>query len=222
MSDSNGHSFGAHSGMCIYCGCDEPGFFFGGDGARRCPANPNLENKNNPNSTMTESTRHTSLLSRCYELAKNSPCAKAKVGALIFNDGIVVAEGWNHSPNPACQDCEHQCAGGIRAGVPSGTRVELCHAGHAEGWAITAAGGFAKGGIIYVASLDAAGNKHLKDHSLPLGNPLAGFYCTLCIRHIWMAGLVGICVDTVNGPDIESLEQAWASSYAVAEAGVKA
>lgn len=213
MDDANGHSFGGHSDMCHYCHCDRPGIFFGGKGALPCPANP-IRNAKNPS--------HALLLARCYGLAKNSPCVKAKYGAVIFNDGLVVAEGWNHSPNPACQDCEHQCAGGIRAGVPSGTRVELCHAGHAEGWAITAAGGFAKGGIIYVAGFDAAGNKHLKDHSLPLGHPRAGFYCTLCIRHIWMAGLTGIGMDTVNGPEIETLEQAWASSYAVAGAGVKA
>ena len=36
--DSNGHSFGGHSDLCLNCGCDRPGFFFGGDGSRPCPA----------------------------------------------------------------------------------------------------------------------------------------------------------------------------------------
>jgi hypothetical protein len=164
---------------------------------------------------------HEIAIAHCYELAKESPCFKAKFGSVVVNDGWIVGEGWNHSPNPDCQDCEHQCAGGIRLGVPSGTRVELCHAGHAEGWAITKAGNRAKGGIIYVAGTDVAGNKFLKDHDLPLGNPRAGFYCTLCIRHIWMAGITGIWVDTANGPVYESLQDAWKTSFAVAATGVQ-
>jgi dCMP deaminase len=160
------------------------------------------------------------ILDRCYQLAKNSPCVKAKFGAVILREHEIVGEGWNHSPNPAFQDCEHQCAGGIRLGIASGTRVELCHAGHAEGWAIAAAGREAQGGLIYVAGTDKDGNKLLKDPSLPLGNPRRGFYCTLCIRHIWMAGLRGIWVNSVNGPLFQTLDEAWETSYSVAVAGV--
>ncbi len=161
-------------------------------------------------------------LVRCYELAKNSPCFKAKFGSVIVKDGVIVGEGWNHSPNPECQDCEHQCAGGIRLGVASGTRVELCHAGHAEGWAIIDAGKLARGGVIYVAGTDTKGNRFLQDRTLPIGNPKAGFYCTLCIRHIWMAGLTGVWVDTVIGPAYQTLAEAWATSYGVAAAGAAA
>ena len=165
------------------------------------------------------SITHDLAIARCYELSKLSPCFKAKFGSVIVNNGAIVGEGWNHSPNPACQDCEHQCAGGIRTGVASGTRVELCHAGHAEGWAIICAGIQARGGVIYVAGTDVAGNKFLKDPSLPLGNPRRGFYCTLCIRHIWMAELKLIYVDSVDGIVPETLEEAWATSYGVAAAG---
>ena len=165
----------------------------------------------------------TATLDACYELSKKSTCAKAKFGSIVLNGAsTIVGQGWNHSPNPAYSDCEHLCAGGIRAGIPSGTRVELCHAGHAEGWAITEAGVLAKGGIIFVAGTDKAGDKFLQDRSLPVGNPRAGFYCTLCIRHIWMAGINGIWVDSVNGPSYQSLPQAWATSYGVAVAGAKA
>jgi hypothetical protein len=75
------------------------------------------------------------------------------------------------------------------------------------------------GGVIYVAGTDIAGNKFLKDPSLPLGNPRRGFYCTLCIRHIWMAQLKLIYVNSVNGIISETLEEAWATSYGVAAAG---
>jgi len=165
---------------------------------------------------------HTIAIARCYELAAQSPCFKAKFGSVIVNNGAIVGEGWNHSPNPDYQDCEHLCAGGIRKGIASGTRVELCHAGHAEGWAITSAGLLARGGLVYVAGFDSKGNHFLKDRTLPLGDPRRGFYCTLCIRHIWMAGLGGIYVDSVQGIILETLQEAWETSYGVAAAGVKA
>jgi hypothetical protein len=161
------------------------------------------------------------ILDSCYTLAKNSSCFKAKYGSVIVNGGSRVGEGWNHSPNPAYSDCEHLCAGGIRTGIESGTRVELCHSGHAEGWAITQAGQLARGGIIFVAGFDRAGDKFLQDRSLPIGNPKAGFYCTLCIRHIWMAGINGIWVDSITGPAFQTLEEAWETSYGVAIAGAK-
>lgn len=130
--------------------------------------------------------------------------------------------GLESLPNPECQDCEHQCAGGIRKGVASGTRVELCHAGHAEGWAITDAGHHARGATIYVAGTNTAGEKFLQDRTLPIGNPKAGFYCTLCVRHIWMAGIVGVWVDTIVGPAYQTLPEAWETSYGVAMAGAAA
>lgn len=164
---------------------------------------------------------HAFCIARCYELAARSSCAKRKVGALIVNHGTIVGEGWNHSPNPECQDCETLCAGGIRKGIPSGTRVELCYAGHAEGWAITEAGHHARGGVIYAAGYDTAGNKFLKDPSTPVSDPHHGFYCTLCIRHIWMAGLEGIYADTVQGIRYQTLFQAWETSYGVAAGGAR-
>jgi len=165
---------------------------------------------------------HELAIARCYDLASKSPCFKAKFGSVIVKNGAIIGEGWNHSPNPECQDCEHQCAGGIRVGIASGTRVELCHAGHAEGWAIVDAGTRARGALIYVAGFDRGGNRFLKDRTLPLGDPRRGFYCTLCIRHIWMAGLNGIYVDSVQGITMETLEEAWATSYGVAAAGAAA
>jgi len=160
-----------------------------------------------------------SLLERCYELAAHSPCVKAKYGSLIWHPGLgrIVGEGWNHPPNPACLDCGTLCAGGIRNGVASGTRLELCHSVHAEQAAIIDAGRDARGGFIYVAGFDREGNRFLRDRSLPLGNPRAGFYCTLCIRCIWEAGIAGIMVDSVDGHSYETLEEAWRTSYAVAQ-----
>jgi hypothetical protein len=32
-----GHVFGPHSDLCPNCGCERPGMFYGGKGARPCP-----------------------------------------------------------------------------------------------------------------------------------------------------------------------------------------
>jgi deoxycytidylate deaminase len=156
------------------------------------------------------------VLDICYTLSNKSNCAKMKFGSIVVDSiGNLAGVGWNHSPNPACSDCEHLCAGGIRQGIKSGTRLELCHAVHAEQWAILEAGHKTRGGVIAVAGVNAKGEKHLRDKSLPLGHPNRGFYCSLCARMIWAAGLKGVWVDGVDGPIFETLEEIWASSFAV-------
>lgn len=153
-------------------------------------------------------------LDMCYVVAKNSPCVKAKVGAIVVDsDGIICGMGYNHSPNPAFNDCAKQCAGDLRDGVPSGTCLELCYAVHAEQWAIHEAGRFAKHGTLYVASFDSEGNKRLKDNKLPLGHPLRGFYCSMCARAIWMAGISTVVVDGISGPLVNTPEWVWDSAY---------
>src|SRR5271166_912463 len=164
----------------------------------------------------------------CYEIARDSTCSKARYGAVIValdfasssspNREFIVGKGTNHSPNPACEDCAALCAGGIRAGIKSGTRLELCYAVHAEQWALLQAGPLAKNGTMFVAGLDANWEKMLrKDPSLPPGHPNAGFYCSMCARLMWAAGVKYIVRDTVwDIPIVYSMEEAWASAYAVA------
>jgi len=156
-------------------------------------------------------------LDLCYEYAKKSTCSKARVGAIIVVDGNTIAGiGWNQTPNTACEDCANLCAGGIRKGVKSGTRLELCYAVHAEQWAIHRAGPFARGATIYIASFDENWNKRLKDSSLPLGHPMHGFYCSMCARAVWMAGISRIVTDGINGIVEFTPEEIWNTSYGVA------
>ena len=161
--------------------------------------------------------RDRAYLDACYKLAQRSECVKARVGAIVVSEGEgALGTGYNHSPNPNCNDCEHLCAGGIRAGVKSGTRLELCHAVHAEQWAIHEAGLAAQGATLYVASFDDKWNKRLKDSSLPLGHIMHGFYCSMCARACWMAGIVRIVTDGVNGIVEFTPEDIWNTSYGVA------
>lgn len=161
---------------------------------------------------------HRGYLNQCYEVAKYATCVKAKVGAQVraFPHGTLLGQGYNHSPNPGCDDCVNLCAGGIRQGVKSGTRLELCHAVHAEQWAIHEAGEKAKGATLYVASFNEKGEKRLKDHTLPLGHIMHGFYCSMCARACWMAGIARIITDGVNGIVEYTPEEIWATSYGVA------
>ena len=159
------------------------------------------------------------LIEYCYHLALKSVCVKAKFGSVIIKDGTILGEGYNGSPNPQTRDCEKLCAGALRKGVPSGTRLDLCYATHAEQWAILNAGKKSKGAVVYVAGFLADGTKAKKDFSLRLGNPRAGFYCSFCARIIWSAGCLGVIVDTVDGLRFQTLDQLWRTSYAVAEAG---
>jgi tRNA(Arg) A34 adenosine deaminase TadA len=130
-------------------------------------------------------------------LARLSPCVKAKVGAVIYTpSGDLVGEG---------------------LGVKSGTRLELCFSVHAEQWAIHQAGPLAKGATLYVASFDDKWNKRLKDSSLPLGHPMHGFYCSMCARACWMAGIARIITDATEGRIVEyTPEEIWETSYGVA------
>jgi pyrimidine deaminase RibD-like protein len=160
-------------------------------------------------------------LALCCDLAHNSPCAKARVGAAVVSiDGQLVGTGFNHSPNPACNDCATICAGGIRKGIKSGTHAELCYAVHAEQWAIFEAGPLAKNGTLYVASFDENWVRRLKDPTLPVGHPMRGFYCSLCARACWMAGIACIVTDSINGVIHHSPEDIWNSSFSLASASI--
>ena len=161
-------------------------------------------------------------LTRCYDLACFSSCVKAKRGSIVLQPQIlgeaIVGSGVNRSPNPAFADCATLCAGKLRAGIKSGTRIELCYAIHAEQAALLEAGTLARGGTLVVAGYNTDGSKALKDPELPLGHPMRGFYCSMCARIIWAAGIDYVVCDTVWGvPIVYSIEDVWASSYAVAD-----
>ena len=151
----------------------------------------------------------------CYQLADLSPCVKAKYGCVIVDpEGIIVGRGWNRSPNPSFSDCKNLCAGGIRKGVASGTCIEACYAVHAEQWALLQAGDRAKGATLFVTGYGSDGERRLDD---PFSENVAmrGFYCSMCARLIWAAGIKEVICDSVNGLITYSLDDIWRDAYAV-------
>lgn len=73
-----------------------------------------------------------------YEQAEKSTCIRAKVGAVLVKDGLVVAQGYNNVTG-GVKDCRD--VGCIRdiLNIPSGTRREVCRAICAEQLAISEA-----------------------------------------------------------------------------------
>lgn len=141
--------------------------------------------------------------------ARLSDCAKLQFGAAALNAaGEILALGHNHNPLPTLgYSCATHCAGGIRQGVKSGTRVELCYAIHAEQHALLGAGGSAY--EIAVAGL------------LP-GNLLfdngGGFYCTVCARLMAAGGVEFVTVFSKACPVRLTIAEAVSQSYRLATA----
>jgi dCMP deaminase len=67
------------------------------------------------------------------EVARRSKCASRQIGAVLAQDGCVVAEGYNGAPRGVdlCQDPNATCPRKA-AGYKSGEGLESCPAVHAE------------------------------------------------------------------------------------------
>ena len=71
-------------------------------------------------------------LSRAIGLARKSNCEDAQLGAVIFSDGKVLGEGYNHIPQIlskeySCKSCPRR-----KSELHKGVGLELCIAIHAE------------------------------------------------------------------------------------------
>ena len=73
-----------------------------------------------------------------YEQAEKSSCFRAKVGAVIVKDGLVVAQGYNNMTG-GINDCAEVGCIREKLNIPSGTRREVCRAICAEQLAISEA-----------------------------------------------------------------------------------
>ena len=73
-----------------------------------------------------------------YEQAKKSSCFRAKVGAVLVKDGLVVAQSYNNMTG-GINDCAEVGCIREKLNIPSGTRREVCRAICAEQLAISEA-----------------------------------------------------------------------------------
>ncbi len=91
------------------------------------------------------------------EVAKRSTCLRRQVGCVMVRDRHVLATGYNGSPAGAPHCLDVGCA---REGIPSGERLDLCRASHAEANAVCQAAHFGEalsGATAYVTIRPCAG-----------------------------------------------------------------
>lgn len=141
------------------------------------------------------------MLDNLERLAMRSGCMRLRFGAIALNRrGFVVGRGWNHIPFSF--RCSDQCAGGIRADVESGLRLERCYALHAEQHAILSGHGQPR--VLHVAGW----------HPNRTRFPGTQFWCTMCVRVMADAGVRTVVLyDDDDRPQPRTISEARREAY---------
>lgn len=139
----------------------------------------------------------------CVDAATRSDCSKVGFGAVALDEaGRILSVGWNHIPEGRA-DCAGDCVGGIRSGVESGTKLERCHAVHAEQHAVIRA----KGAVHAVAVIGILPDGSRFDNG-------GGFYCTMCARIMAAAGVKVVWIWSDRWIKL-TMDEAWNQSYSM-------
>ena len=69
-------------------------------------------------------------LNNCIAISTKSPCKSRQIGALIVKDKSIIVSGYNGPPR-GFPHCDPMCSRKLM-GIPSGERLDLCPAQHAE------------------------------------------------------------------------------------------
>ena len=72
-------------------------------------------------------------------VASRSTCLRKKYGAIIVNNNIIIATGYNGAPRGRANCCDRGTCIREELNIPRGERYELCRAVHAEANAMLAA-----------------------------------------------------------------------------------
>lgn len=135
---------------------------------------------------------HSYFMDIAVNVAERSTCTRRKVGAVITDNNILVSSGYNGAPHGMehCTDKPSLCIRNAM-GIPSGERLEICRAVHAEQNAIIQAkslGRNMEGGTIYVTT----------------------FPCVTCAKLIIQSGIKNVVyIGEYNDPlSVKMLEEA--------------
>lgn len=93
-------------------------------------------------------------MEKAYEQSEKSSCFRAKVGAVLVKDGLVIAQGYNNMAG-GINDCAEVGCIREKLNIPSGTRREVCRAICAEQLAISEAarnGVKLDGSVVYITT----------------------------------------------------------------------
>ncbi len=109
---------------------------------------------------------------------QRSTCLRRKYGAVIVQNDVIVATGYNGSPRGMVNCCDTGECEREKHNVPKGERYELCVAIHAEDNAISAAGrDKCLGSTLYICGMEPDGK---------YANPAP---CLMCNRKIVNSGI---------------------------------
>lgn len=139
---------------------------------------------------------------KAAEMAKKSLCHRARCGAIIVKNGVMVAEGFNAPPQNS--DERRTCLNEYE--IPGGFRHDRTCCIHAEQRAALNAAKQGKdltGGRVYFVFLDEAGRK-IK---------VSDIKCTICSRVILDAGVSEWAVYAPDGVRIYGVAEFDAFSY---------
>lgn len=122
------------------------------------------------------------------QVSLRSTCTRRRVGAVIVKDNRILSTGYNGAPSklPNCSDCKGRCYRSLH-NIPSGEKLDLCYAIHAEQNAIMNAlrtGESLEGAVIYITT----------------------FPCSTCAKLILQTGIKDIFfIDTYKNEFTKSL-----------------
>lgn len=85
---------------------------------------------------MTRRTWEQYFMRLAYEVARRSTCTRRGVGCILIKDKRIIATGYNGAPSGAPHCDETGCIREAQS-IPSGERLDICRASHAEANAIT-------------------------------------------------------------------------------------
>lgn len=133
-----------------------------------------------------------------HDAATRSTCLRRAYGAVIVNNGEIIATGYNGAPRHRENCCDRGVCERERLGVAHGERYELCRSVHAEANAIISASRRDMlGGTLYLSGID-----------VPSGEPLsAPAPCDMCKRLIINAGISQIITRTDGEIKIIPIEE---------------
>lgn len=123
--------------------------------------------------------------------ALRSTCLRRKVGAVAINqDGYVLATAYNGAPSNMAHCTPETCVR-IKNNIPSGQKLEMCRAIHAEQNLVLRLGPKLKGAIVYCTTCP----------------------CVTCTKLLIGAGVAAICWENdYDNPYAKELLKEWSRS----------
>lgn len=129
-------------------------------------------------------------LSIAEQVSKRSTCLRAKIGAVIIKNDVIVSTGYVGAPRGVKDSLERGFCLRDKLGIPHGRNYEICRSVHAEQNAIINA---ARSGVSILS-----GDMYIYGENGD-GKKIDAFPCFICKKMIINAGLERVVCSTKEG-----------------------